>query len=915
MALAAMKEVLFIDEASEPEDDMDIAREIGGGDYIELVRGYTGQGVRAEVMDSGLRTTHADFQNNPALIHTGNGSSTSHGTSVFGIVFGDGASDARARGFLPDAAQPIFSAYNTLGDRMAHTARLVDPSGPYRAVFQTNSWGNTRTFNYTTISAEMDDILFTHDILILQSQSNAGDQDSRPQAWAKNILSVGGVRHFNTLDRVDDAWNGGASIGPASDGRIKPDLWHFYDLTFTTSSSNDTAHREFGGTSGATPVTAGHAGLLFQMWADGVFEGGPGQARDVFDVRPHMTTAKALLINSAFQYPFSGTSDDKTRVHQGWGMADIRNLHDIAQSNGWSLPLLIDESSVITPGEVQSYPITVDGSSPLRATMVYADPAGNPSAARHRVNDLSLRLVSPSGTIYWGNNGLLTGVWSTSGGSSNDLDTVENVFIQTPEAGTWSIDVLADEVVQDGHVETPALDADYALVVTHTDNLVSNAPPVLDPIGARAVAEGETLTFTVTASDPDEDALTLGASPLPANATFDGATGVFSFSPDLTQAGAYDITFSANDGNGGVDTEVVTITVTDAGQTYATLPYTMNFEAGTLDEFWTTASSSPLGRIQVSTDFAPQGTYHLTMDVSSNNNDNINEARLHLDLSGQTDVDLSFAWKEFSDEDNVEDGIFLSDDGGATFVKVRDLTGGSSTYQQIDLDLTSLAALNGLSLTSTFVVKFQQRDNYTLTTDGFAFDDIRVTASSCTPLYSNDFESGAGGWSFSAADSTCTTGDWIVGDPDPVTSSGVVTQVGDDHTPGAGVNAFYTQPNTGGVGTDDVDGGVCTGYSDVIDASAHGQVELSFWYYHGQRDAGDDASGDFFRVDLSNDGGSTFSTSLVSIGDVVSNAGWTNVTLLVDDPGQMVIRVQASDGAGPGDLVEGGIDDVSVCVP
>ncbi|MEL7372047.1 MAG: S8 family serine peptidase, partial [Myxococcota bacterium] len=193
--LIKSKDVLFVDEATPREVDMDIARQIGGADSLELIQGYTGQGIRAEVMDSGLRTTHNDFQSNPALIHAGNGSSTSHGTSVYGIVFGDGATNAQGRGMLPDAEQPIFAAYTTLGDRMAHTARLVDPTGQYRAVFQTNSWGNARTRDYTTISAEMDEILFTQDILILQSQSNAGNQDSRPQAWAKNVLSVGGVRH------------------------------------------------------------------------------------------------------------------------------------------------------------------------------------------------------------------------------------------------------------------------------------------------------------------------------------------------------------------------------------------------------------------------------------------------------------------------------------------------------------------------------------------------------------------------------------------------------------------------------------------------------------------------------------------------------------------------------------------------
>ncbi len=913
--LAQMKEVLFIDALEPAEEDANIAREIGGGARLETLRGYTGQGVRAEVMDGGLRITHEDFAANPPIIHTGNSSNTGHGTPVYGIVFGSGAGDASARGFLPDADQPIFSSYSSLRDRMAHTARLVDPAGPYRAVFQTNSWGNGRTRNYTTLSAQLDDILFRHDMVLLQSQSNAGNQDSRPQAWAKNAISVGGVRHFNTLDRGDDQWNGSASIGPASDGRIKPDLWHFYDFTRAPSNTSDTSHRQFGGTSGATPITAGHMGLLMQMWADGVFAGGPGQNRDVFDVRPHMTTAKALLINGAFQYAFTGTGDDKARDHQGWGMPDVGQLYDLAEANGWSLPILIDESAVITPTEVHSYTTRADGATPLKVTLVYADPAGSPSAAQHRVNDLSLRVTDPSGTVYWGNNGLRDGLWSSPGGQANDVDTVENVFIQAPSAGIWTIEVLADEIVQDGHTETAALDADYALVVTHVQTVAPNSPPSLSPIGDRSVEEGDTLSFSLNASDPDGDPLTFAATGLPPNASLDVA-GAFSFSPDLSQAGTYSVVFSVSDAAGATAQETVTITVTDRPVGYATLPYSTDFE-GPLDEYWSTASERAEGRVRLTNLHGPRGAQHLTMDVSTNNSINTNEAQLRLDLSGQQQVELRFWWKEFSDENHPEDGVFFSDDGGANFTKVHDLVGGTSTYTEVALDVDSLASANGLSLSSTFVVKLQQRDNFTMTSDGFAFDDLSVTPSTstggCAPIYSNDFESGAGGWAFSAADSTCTTGDWTVGTPDEVVASGTRTQVGEDHS-AVGTNAFFTAPNTGGVGTNDVDRGVCTAYSSVIDASAHGSVELSLWYYHGQRDAGDDAQ-DFFSIDLSNDGGATFTTNVVSLGDINSSAEWTEARLVVSNPGRMVIRVQASDGTGAGDLVEGGIDDIEVCAP
>lgn len=501
---AAHSGVLYIDRWTPYEDDMNIVRDIGGGNYLETVQGYTGQGVRAEVCDGGLRTTHDDFQANPPIIHGGNSSSTYHGTPVTGIVFGSGAANADARGMIPDAEQPYFACYNCFTDRYAHTQELTNPSGSYRAVFQTNSWGSSRTYTYTTISAEMDEIIFDLDILITQSQSNMGSQSSRPQAWAKNIVSVGALNHYNTASRSDDCWCSTASIGPADDGRVKPDLWHFYDYTVAPYDTSDTSYTQFGGTSGATPVTAGHFGLLFQMWADGVFSGGPGQGRDVFNNKPHYTTAKALMIHSAYQYAFSGTNHDKTRMHQGWGMPDVKNLYDMAQSHGWGLPILIDESAVIEPLEVHSYSLNVNGSQPLRATLVYSDPPGVPGSSVHRINDLSLKVTAPNGTTYyWGNNGLDTGVWSSSGGSSNTIDTVENVFIESPAAGTWTIQVLGDDIVQDGHVETASvIDADYALVVSGGTTGVN--PPPAAPTGLTAAGQtGQIALDWADNSEPD----------------------------------------------------------------------------------------------------------------------------------------------------------------------------------------------------------------------------------------------------------------------------------------------------------------------------------------------------------------------------------------------------------------------------
>ncbi len=164
--------------------------------------------------------------------------------------------------------------------------------------------------------------------------------------------------------------------------------------------------------------------------------------------------------------------------------------------------------------------------------------------------------------------------------------------------------------------------------------------------------------------------------------------------------------------------------------------------------------------------------------------------------------------------------------------------------------------------------------------------------------HSADFTSGAGGWTNGA--DTCTTGSFIVGTPDATT-----WQLGGGN-PG---QAFFTQNNPGGIGTDDVDGGTCEALSPVVDCSAESSASVSIDYYHGQRDAGDDAS-DGFTIEVLNNG-SVVST-LVSIGDVTNNPAWTTVSTTVNNPGNIQVRVRATDAAGPGDIVEGGIDNVSI---
>jgi hypothetical protein len=74
------------------------------------------------------------------------------------------------------------------------------------------------------------------------------------------------------------------------------------------------------------------------------------------------------------------------------------------------------------------------------------------------------------------------------------------------------------------------------------------------------VAEGQPLSFTVSAIDPDGDALTYEASSLPEGATLIDHT--FSWTTSLTQAGTYEVMFTVSDGM-LEDSQTITISVID----------------------------------------------------------------------------------------------------------------------------------------------------------------------------------------------------------------------------------------------------------------------------------------------------------------------------------------------------------------
>ena len=98
---------------------------------------------------------------------------------------------------------------------------------------------------------------------------------------------------------------------------------------------------------------------------------------------------------------------------------------------------------------------------------------------------------------------------------------------------------------------------DTKTVVITVNNV--NRPPVFDPLTPQEVDEGRMLTVYVGVHDPDGEILTLTAENLPQNAIFIESTRTFTFLPDYSQSGEYEITFEATDSK---DSSTATLHVT-----------------------------------------------------------------------------------------------------------------------------------------------------------------------------------------------------------------------------------------------------------------------------------------------------------------------------------------------------------------
>jgi CSLREA domain-containing protein len=151
--------------------------------------------------------------------------------------------------------------------------------------------------------------------------------------------------------------------------------------------------------------------------------------------------------------------------------------------------------------------------------------------------------------------------YSLSGAPAGaSIDPTTGVFTWTPSEAQGPNTSSFDVLVSDGQGGTDS----ETIQVTVSEG--TNQPPVLDPIGNQTVTEGNLLTFTATASDPDvpPGSLSYSLSGAPAGAGIDPTTGVFTWTPSEAQGpNTYSFDVIVSDGQGGTDSETIQVTISE----------------------------------------------------------------------------------------------------------------------------------------------------------------------------------------------------------------------------------------------------------------------------------------------------------------------------------------------------------------
>ncbi len=444
--------VKYIEEAPEYKLTNNIASGIIGAEQASNY-GYEGEGQVVGVADSGLdngidginnNTIHADLRGRIDSIIDPFGTNgideNGHGTHVTGSIIGNGQmSNEKIKGMAPEAHVVFQKIANALGQVTINSINnLLQQAYDNGVRIHSNSWGSSSMGVYNKNCKDVDSFLWQHkDMTVLYSSGNEGPGNNTvgsPGA-AKNCLTVGATENYRPYEKL---YNGlSISDNPdeaaffssrgCADGRIKPDVVAPGTYIASTLSSNaqeiylaypgNSNYQYMHGTSMATPITTGSVAAIREY------------IQETYNITPSAALIKAFVINGALS---QGYTQDK-----GWGKVSI---YDSLFSSH-----IINDSASVAHGQTQTYSTQCNvtrSDMPLKITLVWTDYPGDETAPNALVNNLDLKVTSPNGTVVYNGNDFT----SPYNSEVDNKNNVENVIINTPVSGTYTVEVTGTNV-------------------------------------------------------------------------------------------------------------------------------------------------------------------------------------------------------------------------------------------------------------------------------------------------------------------------------------------------------------------------------------------------------------------------------------------------------------------------------------
>ena len=366
-----------------------------------------------------------------------------HGTFTAGTIAGDAAPHASRSGHdgLAFASRlAVCDAGVGLGFTVLNDYdNYWKPAYDVGARVSSNSWGTTPTNNYTIAARQQDAYTWQHrDFVLVRSMGNGGPGSlMRPEAAAKNVVAVGATLN----DGLSQDLSSTSSVGPAADGRIKPNVVAPGRCLVSSSIPDHASYDCYSGTSAATPVVAGAAVLVRDYFARGFYPSGQSNAND--SLSPSAALVRAVLEVSGLE--ISGDRGERGFPNgvQGWGRPILEDaLYFSGDASGlW----VADEGVALVTGQTADDSFVVADSGPLRVMVVWTDAAAAAGAPKALVNDLDLVVVDPVGRAFRGNAFVGNGV-PPNQGSADRVNVEEAVFIDHPLVGAYQVSVVGSNV-------------------------------------------------------------------------------------------------------------------------------------------------------------------------------------------------------------------------------------------------------------------------------------------------------------------------------------------------------------------------------------------------------------------------------------------------------------------------------------